>query len=305
LKDVPYITSKEALRLKKLPKTMTVIGGGYIAAELAHFYGALGTKTTIIQRSPLMVKNEDETIAKSFTQAFSKNHNVLLGFDAKKVETKGGKIITTAASSSGTVKKIVGDQLLVAAGRVSNSDRLDVGKTGVKINKYGYVETNSFMETNVKNIWAFGDIAGKYFFKHSANEEAAIVVRNAVYGRRDAVNYAAMPHAIFSGPQVAGVGEREQDLKKREADYVVGEHKYMSTGMGIALNDKEGFARVYVERKTHEILGCHVMGTDASTMIHEVIVAMRHGIKADQLFNTVHIHPALSEVVQRAFGRLE
>ncbi|HLD33968.1 MAG TPA: FAD-dependent oxidoreductase, partial [Candidatus Nanoarchaeia archaeon] len=178
-------------------------------------------------------------------------------------------------------------------------------KTGVKTNKDGYIDVNPQMETNVKNIWALGDIAGKYLFKHSANAEAKVVVQNAVYGKKVAVNYSAMPHAIFSSPQVAGVGERQQDLDARKADYAVGEYRYIDTGMGMALEDTDGFVRVYVDRKTLKILGCHILGTDASTAIHEVILAMRHGITAKQLVETIHIHPALSEVVQRACANLE
>src|SRR3989344_3149838 len=303
--DVPYITSDEALRLKKLPKSMTVLGGGYIAAELADFYSALGTKITVIQRSDVMVKNEDAAIAKAFTKAFAKHNNVLTGHAVKKVEKKGKNIMTTAADAKGKEITVESEQLLVAAGRVPNTDVLQVDKTGAKMNKEGYVETNQYMETNVKHIWALGDIAGKYLFKHSANAEAKVVVQNAIYGKKVAVNYTAMPHAIFSSPQVAGVGERQQDLDARRADYAVGEYRYIDTGMGLALEDTEGFVRVYVDRKTLKILGCHILGTDASTAIHEVILAMRHGITAKQLVETIHIHPALSEVVQRACANLE
>ena len=301
---VLYITSDEALRLKKLPKSMIVLGGGYIAAELAHFYRAMGTNVTVIQRSDVLVRNEDATISKAFTKVFKERHNVITGYVPVKAEKKGRNIVLTITNNS-VHKKIKAEQLLLATGRIPNTDILNVAKTGIKLNANGYIEANEYMETNVAGIWAFGDIVGKYLFKHSANDEADIVVQNALYGRREKVNYKAMPHAIFSNPQVAGVGERQQDLDARKADYVVGEHKYYSTGMGLAIEDREGFVRVYADRKTRKILGCHVLGTDASTVVHEAILAMRYDITAEQLAGAIHIHPALSEVLQRACAGIE
>ncbi|HLC75197.1 MAG TPA: dihydrolipoyl dehydrogenase [Candidatus Nanoarchaeia archaeon] len=305
LDTVPYITSTEALRLKKLPKTMTIIGGGYIAAELADFYRGLGTKTTIVQRSSILIKNEDITIAKAFTKIVAKNHNLLLNHATLSVAKKGGMIITTVKSDKGVIKNIESEQLLIATGRIPNSDILAVEKTGIKTTAAGYIEANEYMETSAKNIWVLGDIAGKYLFKHSANLEADVVINNAIAGSRTKVNYTAMPHAIFSNPQIAGVGERQQDLDARKASYAIGEYKYLKTGMGKALEDSDGFVRIYTDKRTHKILGCHIIGSEASTLIHEVIIAMRHNLTVDQIYDTIHIHPALSEVIERACGAIE
>jgi mycothione reductase len=306
IEKVPYITSKEALRLKQLPKSLTIIGGGYIGAELAHFFGSLGSKVTIVQSPSLMVQAEDKEIAEVFTNVFSKKHDVLLSHRAQKVTIDGNKILTTVTSKSdGKSKTIVSDELLLAVGRVPNTDVLDVGAAGVNVNKQGYVETNKFMETSAKNVWALGDIAGKWFFKHSANLEAQHVVYNALLGKKKAVDYTAMPHAVFSSPQIAGVGETRQELDLRGVNYAVGKYKYIDSGMGMALLDKAGFVNVYADKKTRKILGCHILGTDASTLIHEVIVAMKYGLTVDDVVRAVHVHPALSEVVQRAFGRVE
>ena len=160
------------------------------------------------------------------------------------------------------------------------------------------------METSVKNIWALGDIAGKFFFKHSANLEAEYCFNNAFGKKKARVDYYAMPHAIFSSPQVAGVGMTEQELKEKNISYAVGKKNYIETGMGMALDDKEGFVKLLVDKKTRKILGCHIIGTDASTLIHEVIVAMKARQKVDILRKAVHIHPALSEVVQRAVNNI-
>ncbi|MEK6948683.1 MAG: dihydrolipoyl dehydrogenase, partial [Nanoarchaeota archaeon] len=265
LNKVDYMTSDEALRLTKQPKSLTIIGGGYIAAELAHFYGALGTKVTIIQRNRLLVPNEDKEIAAAFTRIFSKKYKVLLEHNAIKVSSKNKPIITTVQDKKGNKKNIISEKLLVAAGRIPNTDTLDVGKTGVKFDKEGYVKVNGYMETTARNIWALGDICGIYLFKHSANLEAQYVYNNAFVKQKKKIDYSAMPHAIFSSPQIAGVGYKEEDLKEKKIPYLVGRKNYIETGMGTALNDKEGFVKLLVHKKTRKILGCHIIGTAAST----------------------------------------
>ena len=304
LSNVNYITSDEALRLKKQPKTLTILGGGYIAAELAHFFGALGTKINIVQRNKFLIPNEDGEIAQKFTEIFRKKYNVLTEFNATKVSKKNGKFIVVADGKK-TKKKLISDQLLVAAGRIPNTDILDVKKTNVDTNEKGFIKTNGYLETTAKNIWAFGDIAGKFLFKHSANLEANYVYTNAILNKRIKVNYDAMPHAIFSSPQVAGVGLREQDLMQKKIHYAAGRYSYIKSGMGIALQDNEGFVKIFADKKTRKILGCHILGSEASTLIHEVIVAMKAGLATDAIRSAVHIHPALSEVVQRAVNSIE
>ena len=299
LDKAPHMTSDEALRVKKLPEHLLVIGGGYIACELAHFFGSMGSKVTILQRNIRLLPDEDEEIGQKFTELFSKQYVVGLGFSAKRVEKKGGKIIVYGPEGTG----VEGTDLLIATGRVPNTDILDVAKCGVKTNKFGYIETNGFMETNVPGVWAFGDIAGKYLFKHSANLEAEYVVNNILNpGKKKEVDYTAMPHAVFSSPQVAGVGATEGDLKG--TDYLVGYYKYSDTGMGEALAEKDGFVK-FITDYDGKILGCHIMGPEASTLIHEVLVSMKAGKShVNDIINTVHIHPALSEVVQRGAGNV-
>jgi len=300
LDKVPYMTSDEALRVKKLPKELIIIGGGYIAVELAHFFGSLGSKITILQRNVRLVPDEDEEVANRFTELFSKQYEVHLKFTAKKVEKKGARIIVYGADGT----KVEGTDLLIATGRVPNTDILDVTKTGVRVNEHGFVETNEFMETNVPGIWAFGDIAGKYLFKHSANLEAEYVAHNLLEEGHPRVpaDYTAMPHAIFSYPQIAGVGATEQELKAKNEDYLVGKYKYIDTGMGLAMGEREGFVKFLTDYEG-KILGCHILGAEAATLLHEVLVSMKRGKgNISDIIQTVHIHPALSEVVQRGAG---
>jgi mycothione reductase len=310
LKDSDYLTSDEIFRLKKQPITLTIIGGGYIACELAHFFGALGTEVNIIQRRDLLIPNEDEEVSQKFTEIFSNKYNVYLGYEAKSVSKEmdgngGSKFNITATKKDDVSKKvdIFSDQLLIAAGRIPNSDTLDLHKTGVSVNDRGYIVTDKYLETKVKGIYAIGDIVGRYLFKHSANNEAQYAYYNIIASSTDKipVNYYAMPHAIFSSPQVAGVGLREQDLKNMGINYYRSVYPYIETAMGQAIEDREGFVKFLVNKADKKILGCHIIGTDASTLIHEVLVALRYGNgRIDSISGTIHIHPALSEVVAKA-----
>ncbi|MBS3114371.1 dihydrolipoyl dehydrogenase [Candidatus Woesearchaeota archaeon] len=304
LEDADYITSDEALRLKKQPKIMTILGGGYIAAELAHFYGTLGTKINIVQRAKFLIPNEDEEVSRKFTEIFKKKYNVLTEFNAAKISKKGKKFIVIAKSKN-KKKKLISDELLVATGRIPNTDLLDVKKTNVKTNEKGFIKTNEYLETTAKNIWALGDIVGKFLFKHSANLEAGYVYSNAILNKKTKIDYNAMPHAIFTLPQIAGAGLREQDLREKKIDYAVGKYQFINSGMGLALQDNEGFIKIFTDKKTRKILGCHILGSEASTLIHEVIVAMKNNLPVDAITNAVHVHPALSEVVQRAVNNIE
>jgi dihydrolipoamide dehydrogenase len=304
LQDVPFITSDEALRLPTQPKNLTIIGGGYIAAELAHFFGSLGTNVTIIQRSGLLMSNEDSEVAKRFTDVYQRKFNALLNANTKRVYKKG-KAIAVDVEINGKKKTVVGDTLLIATGRTPNTDLLDVKATGVKTNDRGFIKVNEYLETTVPGIWSIGDIAGVYMFKHSANLEAVYATHNAFSKERVPVDYLAMPHAAFSSPQVAAVGKTEDELIEEKIPYLKGVYEYNKTGYGKAIEDNDGFVKVLVHPKTKEILGCHIIGTDASILIHEVIVAMKAKLGAMGIVNAVHIHPALSEVVQRAFGSLD
>ncbi len=300
LDKVPYMTSTEALRQTTFPKSMIIIGGGYIGAEMGHFYAALGCKVTVIQRGSLLLSREDKEVSELFTKLWKQKYGVVCDCEVMKVENKG-KNIVVHTKHDGKEKRFVAEKLLVATGVKPNSDTLDVKKTGVKTNERGFVLVNKYLETSAKNIWALGDIAGIYLFKHSANLEAEYVLTN-FFGKKSAVDYYPMPHAIFTHPQIAGVGMTEQEAREKSKEYVIGKYEYKNTGMGAAMEEKDGFVKFIVDRKSKEILGCHIIGPDASTLIHEVVVALKADRRKalDILRETVHVHPALSEVVQRA-----
>jgi len=304
IESVPYLTSTEALRLTTLPETLVIIGGGYIAAELAHFFGSLGSTVHIINRGPKLVANEDSEIAEWFTGEFSKKHKVHLNAEIVGVRKEGSTVVVQIKNADGKTEDIAGNKLLMATGRKSNADILNVSDSGIKVSERGLIKVNDFLETSVKGVWALGDIVGILSLKHTANHQVGYVIRNAFLGEHEPVDYSAIGHAMFSSPQVAGVGKTEDELKKTNTPYRVGKYEYKNTGMGGALQEN-GLVKVLLAKDDDTILGCHIIGKDASTLIHEVIVAMKATGKASAITNAVHIHPALSEVIQKAFYSVE
>jgi len=301
LKDTPFLDSTSALRLEKQPEHLIVIGGGYIAAELAHFYGALGTKITLLVRGEKMLSEEDEEIADWFTKEFSKKYEILFQTEAESVSYQDQKFSINLKNQE---KKLIADQVLVVTGRVPNTDSLDVKATGVETDDHGYIKVNNYLETNVSGIWAFGDILGILPFRHTANDQVGYAIRNAFTDHKTPTDYFAIGHAVFSSPQIGGVGKTEQELKKEGIPYKVGRAELKNTGMGGALQ-ANGLAKVLTDEKGEKILGVHIVGPDASTLIHEAIVAMKANGSVKAITDTVYIHPALSEWLQRAFFAIE
>jgi len=301
LDKVPFITSDEALRLTVQPKKMAIIGGGYISTELGHFFGALGTLITVLERGPRLVGREDRDISEMFTKVFSGNHRVLLEHSVKRVEKDGDVNVVIAENKEGEEVRVECDTILLTTGRRSNSDLLKLENTDIKINERGFVEVNEFMETNVPGVWALGDIVGKAPFKHGANFEAEHVKVNIKGAGKKAVDYSIMPHAIFSLPQVAGVGLTEAEARDKGIAYRIARKNYIQTGMGKALEEHDGFVKFIIDTKEDKILGCHIIGPHASILVHEVVVAMKSaGGKVSAVRDAIHIHPALSEVVHWA-----
>ena len=305
LGEVSYITSDEALRLEDQPRRLAIVGGGYIAAELAHFFGALGTEVTIVHRRPLMLRGEDEDVARRFTEVYQRKFNTLLSAQVSRV-SRDRDSIALEVSMNGERRTLLADALLLATGRVPNTDLLEVANTGVKTNSAGFITADEFLETNVPGIWTLGDIVGRYLLKHSANLEAAYVAHNIFNpDRKVAVDYHAMPHAIFASPQVAGVGLTEKEAAQLDLPYSTATYDYYNTAYGSSIEDRDGFVKVLANEETREILGCHIIGSEASILIQEVVNAMRAGLTTDAITQSIYVHPALPEVVQRAFGALQ
>ena len=312
LQTVEYLTSREALELETPPDHLVVVGGGYVAAELAQFFGTFGSNVTIVGRRPNLLPQADEEVAAAFTERYSERFTVHTGYEAASVTGSDNETVTVEAhpyqygSDPGPVEggepvQVTGDKLLVAAGRVPNTDTLNLDATGVETDERGYVATDQFLRTDQSGVWALGDIVGEYLLKHSANHEARAVARNIFDEGLRPVDYSAMPFAVFASPEVAGVGAREEELRRADREYAVSTYRYEDTARGDAMH-AEGLVKVLIDLDG-EILGCHIVGPDASTLIQEVVVAMRSGSgTVRDIRDAVHIHPALPEVVSRAFS---
>jgi dihydrolipoamide dehydrogenase len=289
------------MRLEERPRRIAMLGGGYVSAELAHFFDAIGSEVSIIEQEPLLLPGEDEEISERFTEVYERRFGLHLSSTVTQVRSNGHELLLRL-SSDGNEQTLSTDVLMLAVGRVPNSDVLQVERAGVEVDDGGFVKTNEYLETNVPGIWALGDIVGRYMLKHNANLEAVHVAHNIFSPEKRArINYRGMPHAVFASPQVAGVGVTERQAQRQKLDYVAGAYDYHDTAYGSSIEDHDGFVKVLADRETRDILGCHIIGTEASVLIQEVANAMRARLPTSAITQSVYVHPALPEVVQRAF----
>ena len=300
LDDVDYLTSQEALSLRETPESLVILGGGYIAVELGYVFEAMGTDVTIVEMMETLLPREDGDVATAFTDIAVDRHEVYTGHRVTAVEDAGEGYAVHAETDAGEETTVEGSEVLVALGRRPNSDTLNLETAGVAVDDRGFIETNEYLETTAENVWAQGDIAGNALFKHSGDYETRHTIANVVDGARRAVDLSAMPHTIFTEPQIAGVGQTEAQLADADIEYVVGRADYADSAMGRAKKLEHGFVKV-LAAPSGEILGAHALGYEASSLLHEAVLAMRTGATVDDVATTIHAHPTLSKVVEAAF----
>lgn len=307
LKESGYLDNITLLGLKKLPESMIIIGAGYIGCEYGHCFSALGTKVTLIGRHPVVLDDEDPEISAIVTKILSRDLTYAANYDADRVVVEGNKKVIYAKNvKTGRMERFEAEEILVATGRWSNADLLKPEESGVETDKNGWVKVDKYLETTRHGIYALGDATGRHMFKHTANYEADVVSDNMLRNKKRIFDTHAVPHAVFTHPQVGSVGMTEAEALREGKNVLVGRAKYADTAKGYAMGGVEGLVKVVVEAETNKILGCSIVGPEAPVLVQQVVFLMNTD-RGDTtpLERSQVIHPALSEVVADAFANLE
>ena len=301
LAESGYHTSDTVMRIDALPKRLTVIGGGYIAAELGNVFGSLGSEVTFLLRGDTMLRSQDTAIGERFTRIYADKFNVRTGVSIGRVRREHDEIVLETSNGEQRC-----DELLVATGRAPNGDQLNVAATGVATDDAGYVITDSQRRTSVDGIWALGDVTNPVQLKHVANHEARVVSHNLLNPDDPAeVDHRFIPAAVFGHPQVASVGLTEQQCIQDGLPHRVAVNEYASAAYGWAMEDTESFCKLIVNTETRRLLGSHILGPQASTLIQQLVQAMVFDLSVDDIARKqYYIHPGLPEVVEQALLEL-
>ncbi|WP_130866204.1 mycothione reductase [Acidipropionibacterium timonense] len=297
------LTSDQILRLDERPDRLVILGGGFIAAEFAHVFSALGSKVTVVNRSGRMLRREDDEISRRFTEQLSWSVSLRMNEQLVGVgRDPGGHLVVETVDQYGVGYEYPADIVLNATGRVPNGDRLNLRAAGVRVDERGFVVVDEHQRTSQPHIWALGDVCSHWELKHVANAEARVVAHNLLHPD-DLVSsdHRFVPHAVFSDPQVASVGRTEQDLRQSETPFVSYLQEYADVAYGWALEDTGHCVKLLGEPGTGRLLGAHVIGPQAASIIQPLITAMSFGIEPQEMARGQYwIHPALPEVVENA-----
>ena len=299
LESTPYHTSDTIMRLETQPRSLLIVGGGYIGVEMAHFFGSLGTHVTITDHGGTLIKRQDDDVARAFTRIYEQRFDVLLHARVRSVSPQGGHVVARV-DVAGAPRTVTVDTVLFASGRRPNSDRLNVAAAGIEVDARGRVLTDAGMETSVPGIFAFGDLASRYPLKHIANAEARGIAQHLLGGAKQPVDYDGVPNAVFSAPQVASVGVTERDAVQQGRPYMTARRRYADTAYGWAMEDTDSFVKLIADPDSRLLLGAHIMGPHASLLIQPLVQGMKYGQTVDDMARTIYIHPALTEVVEQA-----
>ena len=311
LLEAGFLDNVSLLELKAPPQSLIIIGAGYIGCEFGHFFSAMGTQVTIIGRSPLVLKSEDPEAVGLVQKVLSQYMRIVTGHEVISVEKKGEKKVVSARNmENGSVQQFEADEILLAAGRRSNADLLRPEKSGIKIDGKGWIMVNEYLETSKKNIWAIGDAVGKHMFRHTANYESEVVSHNLLRAKdgedREAADYHAVPYAIFTHPQLAGVGMKEADALAAGQKVLIGRATYLDVAKGVAMAEEHGLVKVILEEETGRILGATVVGPMAAELVQQVVYLMNTEYQdLMPVIKSQVIHPTINEVLVRAFSELE
>lgn len=291
------ITSDEALFLEELPSSMLIIGAGVIGTEIGYIYNALGTEVTIVEMLPEILLKLDDDISQELIRHL-KTQGIKIYTDAKVKEIKQKEnTLQTFFETKEGIKFIDSEKVLIAVGRTPNTAAIE--KLSCNIDKKGIL-VNDYLQTNIENIYAVGDITGKSMLAHVASHQGIVAIKN-IMGEEHKMDYKAIPYCIYTNPEVASVGMSEKEAKAIYKDNIkVGRFPYTANGKAMAIGEKSGFVKIIAESRYNEILGVHIIGPCATELIAEAVLAIKLECTAEELADTIHAHPTLSEAVMEA-----
>jgi len=294
------LSSTGALSISKLPKKMVVVGGGYIGLEMGSVWSRLGTEVQVIEFLDHIIPEMDKEISTEFMKILKKQG---IKFELKtKVEkiikSKNGVIIETF-SKEGKKNKFEADVVLISVGRRPYTKNLNLEKIGVELNKRGSVKINKNFQTNIKNIYAIGDVIEGPMLAHKAEEEG-IAVAELISGQSGHVNYDTIPGVVYTSPEVASIGKTEEQLKEKGINYKIGKFPFLANSRAKVIDESEGFVKILADSITDKVLGVHIIGQHAGEMIAEMSVAMEFGASSEDIARTCHAHPTFSEAIKEA-----
>lgn len=294
------ISSTEALKLKEVPKHLIVIGGGVIGLELGSVYKRLGSEVTVVEFAPSIIPTMDGTMGKELQRTLKKQGMKFnLSHKVSNVSRKGDEVTVTATNKKGEEVTFTGDYCLVAVGRKPYTAGLNAEAAGVKLDDRGRVETNEHLQTNVKNIYAIGDVVKGAMLAHKAEEEGVLVAEQLA-GQKPHINYNLIPGVVYTWPEVAGVGQTEEELKEAGRKIKTGSFPIRALGRARASMDTDGLVKIIADAETDEVLGMHIIAARAADLIMEGVTAMEFRASAEDIARMSHGHPTYSEAVKEA-----
>lgn len=293
------ITSTGALSLKSVPKNMIVLGGGYIGLELGSVWARLGSAVTVVEFMPKIVPAMDDEVSSSLKKILEKQ-GMTFKMDTKLIAAKKtGKGVAVTVESNGKQEELATDVLLVSVGRRPTTENLGLEKIALHTDNRGFIPVNAKYQTSVPNVYAIGDVILGPMLAHKAEEEG-VAVAEILVGQHGHVNYGAIPGVIYTNPEVASVGKTEQELKTEGRAYKAGKFPMSANSRARAVGETEGFVKILADAKTDQVLGVHIIGPEAGTLIAEAVLAMEYGASSEDIARTCHAHPTLNEALKEA-----
>ncbi|RYE05785.1 MAG: dihydrolipoyl dehydrogenase [Rickettsiaceae bacterium] len=295
------VSSTGALSLTEVPKSLVVIGGGYIGLELGSVWRRLGSKVTIIEYANQIVPAMDQEVSDQFLKILKKQGlNFMLNTKVVTTIIKNNQVITEVQNNDNSEQEsVISDVVLVAVGRKPYTAELGLDAISISLDEYGRIPVNGKFQTSVPNVYAVGDVIPGPMLAHKAEEEAIAAIEN-MNGQAGHINYNIIPSVIYTHPEVASVGATEEELKKNGVSYKVGKFPFLANSRARTIDSKEGMVKILADSNTDRVLGAHIIGPDAGTLIAEVAMAMEFSASSEDIARTCHAHPTLSEAIKEA-----